>query len=136
MARYKQAGGTAIARAGAFDASTAAELQSVFNQGHVQYYSGTADALAAPGLSAFNGSTADAATLFTPLTGDQPLNDDGKTIFIVDLTGHAHTVTTAANAIVNSKHILTWNGTIGSYAQLVAVGGLWVIQALSGVTVS
>jgi hypothetical protein len=137
MARYTSPGNEAIARAGCFDAAAAFELQSVLCQGHVQYYSGLTDQIAFPGLAAFLGnSAADAALLNAPLAGDQPLNSDGQTIILVDLVGFAHTVTTPANKIVNSKHILTWNGTIGSYAILKAMNGLWVPIGLSGVTVS
>jgi hypothetical protein len=137
MARYTSPGNEAIARAGCFDAAAALELQSVLCQGHVQYYSGLTDQIAFPGLAAFLGnSAADAALLNAPLAGDQPLNSDGQTIILVDLVGFAHTVTTPANKIVNSKHILTWNGTIGSYAILIAMNGLWVPIGLSGVTVS
>lgn len=137
MARYTSPGNEAIVRAGCFDAAAALELQSVFCQGHVQYYSGLTDQIAFPGLAAFLGnSAADAALLNAPLAGDQPLNSDGQKIILVDLVGFAHTVTTPANKIVNSKHILTWNGTIGSYAILIAMNGLWVPIGLSGVTVS
>ena len=137
MARYTSPGNEAIARAGCFDAAAALELQSVLCQGHVQYYSGLTDQIAFPGLAAFLGnSAADAALLNAPLAGDQPLNSDGQTIILVDLVGFAHTVTTPANKIVNSKHILTWNGTIGSYAILIAMNGLWVPIGLSGVTVA
>jgi hypothetical protein len=136
MSRYTVAGQEAIARAGAWDASAALELQSVLCQGAVVYYTGTADQIAFPGLAAFNGSAADAALLNQPLAGNQPLNSDGQTIVIVDLTGHAHTVTTAANGIINSKHVLTWNGTIGSLVVLRAVNGLWVPIVTLGVTVS
>jgi hypothetical protein len=137
MARYTSPGNEAIVRAGCFDAAAALELQAVLCQGHVQYYSGLTDQIAFPGLAAFLGnSAADAALLNAPLAGDQPLNSDGQTIILVDLVGFAHTVTTPANKIVNSKHILTWNGTIGSYAILKAMNGLWVPIGLSGVTVS
>jgi len=47
------------------------------------------------------------------------------------------TVTIAANAIINSKHLLTWNGTKGSKITLQALGGVWVpVGTASGVTVS
>jgi hypothetical protein len=138
MARYTVGGvnAEAIVRAGAWDSSASQEIQSVVAQGSVVYYIGAADALAAPGFAAFNGSVVDASTLFTPVAGSQPTGDDGKKIKIIDLTGHAHTITTAANAIVNSKHIATFNGTIGSYVSLQAINGLWAVLESTGVTIS
>lgn len=54
-----------------------------------------------------------------------------------DKSGQAHTITTAANKIINSKHIATFNGTIGSAITLMAQGGIWVpIGTPSGVTLT
>jgi len=134
--RSPAAGTQTIVRAGSFDAASALELQSVFCQGHILYLTGSADPLPFPGAVGMNGSGVDAMTLATPLAGDQPSGDDGKEILVIDLVGQAHTITTASNKIINSKHIATFNGTIGSYIRMIAFNGLWIPVALGGVTIS
>lgn len=136
MARSAAAGKAAIIRAGCYDGTAALEMQAVTCNGHVLVLSGTVDPLQFPGNTQVSSAGVNAMTLATPLAGDQPTGDDGKTIFVVDLNGAAHTITTAANKIVNSKHIATFNGTIGSNITLRAMGGVWVPTSLAGVTIS
>jgi hypothetical protein len=109
----------------------------------IQSYKGTADALKIyAGTALFIGTSVDAATLALPIAGatDQNLaGQDGIEMLLIDTTGHAHTVTTPSTpvlGIVPSHHILTWNGTVGSYAKLFAYNGLWYPIGLSGVTAS
>lgn len=136
MARSATPGQPAIIRAGCYDSTASKEIQDISCNGVFATYSGTADALQFPGNSQISAAGVDAMTLASPLAGAQPLGDDGKTVFVVDLNGAAHTITTAANKIVNSKHIATFNGTIGSNVTLKAVGGVWVPISLAGVTIS
>lgn len=136
MARSAVAGQPAIIRAGAYDSTAAREMQSTVCNGTFTVFSGTADPLSFPGNTQINAAGVDAMTLVAPKAGDQPAGDDGKTIFVVDLNGAAHTITTPTNAIINSKHIATFNGTVGSNITLRAMGGLWVPIAVSGVTLS
>jgi hypothetical protein len=123
-------------RAGCYDSTAAKEIRDVTCNGDFVVLTGTADPITFPGNVQLNASSADASTLATPVSGSQPAGDDGKTLFIVDLSGQAHTVTTASNKIINSKKTLTWNGTVGSNCMLMAMGGVWVPIALAGVAVS
>jgi hypothetical protein len=136
MARSATPGQPAIQRAGCYEATASKEIQNVTCHGSFVVYVGTADALQFPGNSQIDAAGVDALTLATPVAGEQPLGDDGKTVFVVDLNGAAHTITTAANKIINSKHIATFNGTVGSNCTLVAMGGVWVPTQLAGVTIS
>jgi hypothetical protein len=137
MGRSTAAGSPVIAHQGSFDNSAAKDLRDAFCQGDFAILTGSADVLAFPGNTQLNGSGIDACTLATPLSGHQPAGDDGKTLFVMDNGGHAHTITTAANAIVNSKHILTFNGTVGSNVTLMAMSGVWVVVGTAlGVAVS
>lgn len=136
MSRSTVAGSPVIIRAGSYDSTAAKEMQQVTCNGSVLILTGTADALPFPGNVELNAAGVDAMTLATPLAGEQPVGDDGKTIFIVDLNGAAHTITTAVNKIINSKHIATFNGTVGSNCMLKAINGVWVPIALAGVTIS
>lgn len=136
MARSATAGQPAVIRAGCYDSTASKEMQDLTCNGKFQVYTGTADALQFPGNSQINASGVDALTLATPVSGEQPIGDDGKTVFVVDLNGAAHTITTASNKIINSKHIATFNGTVGSNITLTAMGGVWVPISLAGVTIS
>jgi hypothetical protein len=130
-------GSAAVSHVGAFDASALKDVQDTLNQGAATVLTGTADALPFPGLVMVNAAGVDAMTLATPVAGAQPAGDDGKMITIVDLNGAAHTITTATNKIVNSKHIETFNGTKGSNVTLVANNGIWIpLGTPLGVTVS
>lgn len=137
MARSATAGQPSMFRSGAYESTAAKEIRDVLCSGDEVVLTGTADPITFPGITQLNSSSADACTLATPIAGSQPAGDDGKSIFIYDNSGHAHTVTTASNAIINSHHVLTWNGTVGSNIELVAVNGLWVpVGTPSGVTIS
>ena len=136
MARATVGGQPAVTRAGCADQTFVSEVQDTTCNGSFRALSGSADPMPFPGNVQITTAGVDACTLSTPLAGNQPAGDDGKTIFLVDNSGHAHTVTGAANSIINSKHIATFNGTIGSNCILMAMGGVWVPIALSGVTIS
>jgi len=100
-------------------------------------YTGTADALLYPGLAILNSGSADACTLATPTAGPKSTGgDDGKILRVLDVSGHAHTITTSANKIVPSHDTLTFNGTKGSYVDLLAYNGLWYVLDSTGVTAS
>ena len=71
-----------------------------------------------------------AMTLATPANP----GDDGKQIFIVAETAHAHTVTTAANVIKKanaSGDTLTFANQ-GDNVVLEAIAGLWYVREISG----
>jgi hypothetical protein len=88
------------------------------------------------GQSFINSSGVDACTLATPVAGlPSAGGNDGLSITIVDLGGHAHTVTTAANKINGNKHIATFPGTVGSQIKLVAYNGVWYTDG-GGTTLS
>ena len=124
-------------REGALDRGAVLDILATVQQLPV-VYTGAADVLAYPGMAILNGANADAMTLAAPIAGN-PLSggDDGKCVSIIDAAGKAHTVTTPANAIANSKHILTFNGTKGSNVDLQAWGGIWYpLGTPSGVTIT
>ena len=137
MGRSTAAGSPVFTHQGVFDSSAAKDIRDALCQGDFAILTGSADVLAFPGNTQLNSSGVDATTLATPLAGHQPAGDDGKTIFLIDATGHAHTVTTASNVIAPSHHVLTFNGTVGSNVTLMAMSGLWVIVGTAnGVTAS
>lgn len=89
------------------------------------------------GTSFIETAGVDACTLATPVAGAPSAGgNDGLEITIVDNSGHAHTVTTAANKITPSHHLITFNGTQGSFVTLVARNGFWIPVQQSGVTIS
>jgi hypothetical protein len=61
---------------------------------------------------------------------------DMKKLTILDITGHAHTVTTPASAINGASHILTFGGTKGEKMEITAYNGVWYAYGSSGVTIS
>lgn len=137
MARSTIAGQPAMPRAGAFDASTYRDLLDILGAGNAQVLTGTTDAISFPGITILNSATLDACTLAAPLAGAQPAGDDGKQIELIDATGKLHTITTPTNGIIGGKHLLTWNGTIGSNITLQAWNGAWVPMGTpNGVTIS
>lgn len=88
------------------------------------------------GKSLINTAGVDACTLATPVAGDPSQGgNDGLTIEIVDLGGHAHTVTTAANKINGNKHVATFPGTVGARIVLTAYNGVWYTDG-GGTTLS
>jgi hypothetical protein len=89
------------------------------------------------GTSFIETAGVDACTLATPVAGAPNAGgNDGLSITIIDNSGNAHTVTTAANKIVLNKHVITFNGTRGSFVTLTARNGLWLVEASSGVTIT
>lgn len=98
--------------------------------------SGSTDALPLDGSVYISSSGVDATTLATPTAGAPGTGDDGKILKVTDVGGHAHTITTASNKVVPSHHILTFDGTAGSFVILQAFNGLWYIKGSSGVTPS
>ena len=136
MARSASAGQPAIIRAGCYDATASKEMLSITCNGNVDNFGGSADALTFPGIANLTTAGVNATTLATPLSGPQPIGDDGKTLVVYDSTGNAHTITVATNKFPNSKHIATFNGTAGSCCVLTAVAGLWVPVVLTGVSMS
>ena len=106
--------GSLYSHEGCFDHSAISDILQSAGQLPV-LYSGSADVLQYPGLAIINTAGVDAMTLATPVIGPQATGgDDGKVVTIIDNGGHAHTITTAANKIINSKHVATFGGTIGS----------------------
>jgi hypothetical protein len=89
------------------------------------------------GTSFIETSGVDATTLAAPVAGAPSAGgNDGLEITIIDNGGHAHTVTAPANAITPSHHLITFNGTQGSFVTLVARNGKWIPVQQSGVTIS
>jgi hypothetical protein len=77
-------------------------------------------------------------TLATPVAGlPSAGGNDGQELVIIDTTGNAHTVTTAASKINGSLHIITFAGSIGDLVMLRAYGGVWYTNpSNSGVVIS
>lgn len=137
MARSTAAGSPAITYAGTWNGAAARELMSVLGSGDAQVLSGSADQISFPGTTIINGAGIDACTLAAPIPGPQPMGDDGKTIEIFDGAGFGHTITCPANAIIGSKHLLTFSGTKGGNITLQAWNGVWMPQGTpNGVTIS
>jgi hypothetical protein len=89
------------------------------------------------GTSFIETAGVNATTLASPVAGAPSAGgNDGLEITIVDNSGHAHTVTAAANAITPSHHLITFNGTQGSFVTLLARNGKWIPVQSSGVTIS
>lgn len=83
------------------------------------------------------GASAQAMTLATPVAGlPSAGGNDGMSITVIDTTGKAHTVTTAANKINTNKLTGTFGGTIGQFFTLNAYNGIWYVSASTGVTLS
>ena len=136
MANSATPGAPAITHAGVFDATAAKEIQDTLVNGAQKVLTGSSDALPMSGIVALSTAGVNSTTLATPIAGPQPVGDDGKTIFVYSTTANAHTITTASNKIINSKHILTFDGNIGSNAWIIAANGVWVPAGLTGVTAS
>lgn len=89
------------------------------------------------GTSFIETAGVDATTLATPVAGAPSAGgNDGLEITIIDNSGHAHTVTCSAGVITPSHHLITFNGTQGSFVTLVARNGKWLPVQSSGVTIS
>ena len=89
------------------------------------------------GTSFIESTVVDACTLAQPVAGAPSAGgNDGLEITIIDNSGHAHTVTTAAAGITPAHHLMTFNGTQGSFVTLMARNGFWIPVQQSGVTIS
>jgi hypothetical protein len=89
------------------------------------------------GTSFIETAGVDACTLAQPVAGAPSAGgNDGLEITIIDNSGHAHTVTCSAGGITPSHHLITFNGTQGSFVTLVARNGYWIPVQSSGVTIS
>ena len=78
-----------------------------------------------------------ALTLAAPVAGlPSAGGNDGQEVTIIDVGGHAHTVTTPTNGIVPSHHIATFGGVAGSFMVLAAYNGAWYPLANAGITFS
>ncbi len=75
-----------------------------------------------------------AATL--TLAAPTVTTDDYKILRIEDTTGFAHTVTTPANKINGSLHIVTFDANKGSFIELLAYQGVWYTMGMLGVETS
>lgn len=86
------------------------------------------------GVVVINGSAALAMTLVAPTAGLPAAGgDDGKELVIISGSAFIHTVTTPANAINGSKHIITFSvGAVGNFQTLYAFGGLWYAAQQAG----
>jgi hypothetical protein len=80
----------------------------------------------ATGTAGIGSAAALAMTLASPTA-----LQDGTTIFVTAETAHAHTVTTPANGINGSKHIVTFAAE-GDGVELEALGGVWNVRSLVG----
>lgn len=99
--------------------------------------SGSADALPKEGTINVAATGVDAMTLATPVAGAIANGgDDGRLLRVIDTGGHAHTITTAASVINGARHIATFGGTAYSFLELIALNGVWVELASSGITLS
>jgi hypothetical protein len=93
---------------------------------------GSTDALAFNTDNFITTAGVDGTTLATPTAG----TDDGKKVTVTDVGGHAHTITCSSNKIVPSHHLVTFNGTAGSYVELEAYQGLWYVRGNNGVNIT
>jgi len=135
--RSTAAGVQAITRAGSYDQGAARELLDVIGCGTPQVLTGTADAISFPGTVIINSPSADACTLALPIAGAQPSGDDGKVCEIFVATAFAHTVTTPANGVNLTKHIITFSATVGNNVIMQAWNGTWIVMGTEkGVTFS
>jgi hypothetical protein len=105
-------------------------------QDKVQTASGSTDALTFPASVFITTAGVDATTLATPVAGGPGVGDDGKRVLVIDTSGHAHTITTAANKIVPSHSLVTFGGGVGASIQFEAFGGVWYPLFATGVSIS
>lgn len=111
------------------------------NRGTVaQAYTGAAGSVAitfpgAVNIARLTDATAGSYTLATPVAADT-----GKLLYIESETAEAHTVTTAANKIVDGSgtngDTLTCGAHIGANCILMAANLLWTVVSLKNVTLS
>lgn len=92
---------------------------------------------ATQGYCPITDSSAAALTLAAPTAGLPAAGgNDGQLLVFVDITGHAHTITTPSNGLNGNKHIATFGGTVGNFIELRAYNGVWYVLAQSGITLS
>lgn len=133
---------TQSANTGLFGPTTGSAAQPTFralvtaDMPQVQYpvitLSGSTDAIVFGTDNFITTAGVDGTTLATPTA----TTDDGKIVRVTDVGGHAHTITCTSNKIVPSHHLVTFNGTAGSWIELEAYQGLWYPRANSGVVIS
>lgn len=125
MARSIFPGQPALAHFGSLDQGAYQDILDILGAGNAQVLTGSADAIAFPGTVILNSAGIDLCTLAKPIAGPQPFGDDGKTVELIAATANAHVVTTPANGVNGSKHIITWTGAAGNNITLQAWNGSW-----------
>jgi|HubBroStandDraft_1064217.scaffolds.fasta_scaffold00161_58 hypothetical protein len=113
-----------------FRALVTADLPAVLVPGVT--LTGATDALSFNSDNFITTAGVDATTLGTPT----PTTNDFEFVRVTDVGGHAHTITCSSGKIVPAHHLVTFNGTAGSFIELEAYQGLWYPRANSGVTIS
>lgn len=90
------------------------------------------------GTAILQAGSAAAMTLAAPVAGlPSAGGNDGQRLAIVALDAFAYTVTTPANGIDGSKHVMTWAAAIGNGIELIAQNGVWYpVGTPAGVTLS
>ena len=103
-----------------------------------QYFSASGAIPVQDGLIVLNGAAVQAMTLALPTaTNKQGANiADGSQLTVLSAGAYAHTVTTPANGINGNKLTATFAPNVGSNITLVAVNGIWVVLASTGITLS
>lgn len=92
---------------------------------------GSTDAVPGVGKYAVTTAGVDAMTLNAPSAAD-----DGLTIEITDIGGHAHTVTTGTNGFNGASHVATFSGTAQACLRLTAKNSIWYLTGCVGITLS
>jgi hypothetical protein len=81
--------------------------------------------------------SAAAYTLAAPVAGlPQNGGQDGNILRICSATAFAHVVTVPSNVFNGNKHIATFAAAIGNGIELHAKGGIWLVFANQGVTLT
>jgi hypothetical protein len=102
-------------------------------------YVGVSGAIAIhEGRVVLNGGAAQAMTVALPTTvNPQGVNiADGAVLKIVSASAFAHTVTTPANGLNGNKLSATFANVVGSWVELTAVNGIWVVTGSNGITLA
>ena len=96
-----------------------------------------AGAVTPQGTAVLQAGSAAAMTLAAPTAGPQPAGQDGVQLDLIAADAFAYTVTTPANAIHGSKHVMTWTAGIGNSITLIASNGVWYnVGTPNGVAIS
>lgn len=96
----------------------------VFVGAQTFYYAAAGAVAPVSGTHVIDGAAALAMTLVAP-------PNDGIDLFIVAETAHAHTVTTPANGIYGSKHVVTYAAE-GDNVHLRSAAGAWMVVGAPG----